>query len=420
MEHTRRNLLLYTIGRLVSLIGSGIQQIAIPLFILDLTGSGTIMGTFVLVSNLPRLVFSPFAGVIGDRFDRKKIMVYMDVLRGLLILSLAVFAILDSLTITVLLIVQFFVSTSDIIFDPATQAMIPDIVPSDQLTRTNSVIQGVNSFSYLVGPALGGVFYGLFGIKVVFIANGISFIASAISELFIVYVQPTKKEKLNVIQVFKDIRKGFAFFGRVKGLFMLLVFAMLSNFLLGPVFSVVFPYFARETVGFSGEQFGFLESTWVAGILLGNVILGTFLSKKSPAKLFKIGILSELLLLIGFFSISVPAMVNFFGGPSWLYFSVIGSVFAFTGAFNALVNTPLTTMFHKKTPTEYRSRVFSVVAMLAQLATPLGAMLYGYALDLVEPHWLFLVATVGNGVLTVVFLALNMERVLEEPRASAG
>lgn len=70
-----RNFWLFAMGRFVSLVGSGVQDGALPLFILDLTGSGTIMGTFMIISMLPRLLLYPIAGVLGDRINRKWIMV---------------------------------------------------------------------------------------------------------------------------------------------------------------------------------------------------------------------------------------------------------------------------------------------------------------------------------------------------------
>ncbi|MFP4461664.1 MAG: MFS transporter, partial [Thermotogota bacterium] len=205
MNINKKNFYLYALGRLVSIIGSGIQMIAIPLFILDLTGSGTIMGTFVLVSNLPRLIFGPFAGVLGDRFDRKKIMVMMDFARGAIILLLAVMTRMDALQISGLLIAQFIISTMDITFDPATQAMLGDIVHNNDLNKANSIIQGINSFSFIVGPAMGGILYGLFGIEVVFLINGISFVLSALSEMFISYHQTTERGKVSIKSTLIDI-----------------------------------------------------------------------------------------------------------------------------------------------------------------------------------------------------------------------
>jgi MFS family permease len=418
MNSYKSNFWFYSLGRLVSLIGSGVQQVAIPLFILDLTGSGTIMGTFVLVSMLPKIILGPFAGVLGDRFDRKKIMIYTDFVRGGLILLLALMAGFDSLTLISLLIVQGLVSSFDMIFDPATNAMIADIVPDEDLTRANSIVQGINSFSYIVGPALGGILYGFFGIELVFIINGISFAASAISEMFIKYNQTTEKTKLSARKVMEDMKEGFIFLKDVKGLLVLLIFCMVSNFLVSPVFAVVFPFFAREVVGFSGQQFGLLQTSWVAGILLGNVILGAFLAKRKPAKLFKNGLINQAILFQLFFVAALPFATKFFGGATWIYFSVIGSILLITGIFNAFVNTPLMTMFHKKTPTKYRSRVFSVISVLAQLVTPLGAVLYGIGLDLMSTHWLLLIANIGNIIIIVVFFARGLDTFFMEAKPS--
>jgi len=420
MNINKKNFYLYALGRLVSIIGSGIQMIAIPLFILDLTGSGTIMGTFVLVSNLPRLVFGPFAGVLGDRFDRKKIMVMMDFVRGAIILLLALMTRMDALQISGLLIAQFIISTMDITFDPATQAMLGDIVHNNDLNKANSIIQGINSFSFIVGPAMGGILYGLFGIEVVFLINGISFILSGLSEMFISYHQTTERGEVNFKSTLIDIKEGFLYLKNMKGLLLLLIFAMLSNFLMASMFSVLFPFFAREVVGFSGQQFGFMETSWVSGILIGNIILGVFLTKRKATSLFKTGIIAESFLFLLFSIITYPFAVSFFGGSSWLYFSVIAVLFAFTGIFNALVNTPMLTLFQKKVSSAYRSRVFSVIAVLTQLIVPVGAFLFGLGLDHFDAHLLILVGAIGNMAITFVFLIIGMTKALSSDEESSN
>jgi MFS family permease len=415
-----RNFWLFSVGRLVSLIGSGVQALAIPLYILDLTGSGTMMGTFAVITMLPRIVFGPIAGVLGDRFNRKLIMIYMDFARGAAILAMAYLADAEALTISILFIFQLLISTLDISFDPATAAMLPDIIEEDKLLRGNSILGAVNSISYIVGPALGGVLYGLFGIEVVFILNGVSFIASAISEIFIVYEQTTEKSRVSVKSVFVDIVEGVSYLRRIKGLMMVLVFAMVSNFLLAPVFTVVFPFFARTVVGFSSQQYGFLQSGWVVGVLIGNILLGTVLSKKRQGSLFAGGLATETVinfLLAAFF---FPYFMNLFGGASWLYFAALGVPILVIGVFNAFVNTPLQTLFHRIVPTSHRSRVFSVISILTQIATPLGSAIFGFAVDRFPVHYLVLLSCIGNAILTIVFLMKGMSKLFEEKRTDSS
>ena len=413
MKDLGRNFWLYAIGRLVSLIGSGVQSLAIPLYILDLTGSGTIMGTFMVITMLPRILFGPIAGVLGDRFNRKMIMIYMDFARGAAILAMAVLAGANSLTITVLFIFQLLISTFDISFDPATAAMLPDIIDSDKLLRGNSILGAINSLSYIIGPALGGILYGMFGIEAVLILNGASYIASAISEIFIRYQQTTEKGKISLKSVFKDIVEGVGYMRKINGLILVMVFAMLSNFLLSPFFSVVFPFFARTIVGFTSEQYGFLQSGWVVGVLIGNVILGTLLSKKRQGNLFAMGLTAETLILFLLTVFFFPYFIDLFGWASWRYFAALGLPILVTGIFNAFVNTPLNTLFQKIVPTNYRSRIFSVISILTQIATPLGAAIYGFAVDRVPVHYLILVSSICNALLTLVFLLKGMTKLFD-------
>jgi DHA3 family macrolide efflux protein-like MFS transporter len=150
MKHAR-NFWLYSVGRLVSFIGTGVQDVALPLFILDLTGSGAVMGTFMILTVAPRLVMIPLAGVIGDRVNRKKIMVWTDFGRGILILGLAGLAYSNYITLPLLFGAQFLTSVMNALFGPATSAMLPDIVEEEDLTRANSILGAVNSVSFIVG-----------------------------------------------------------------------------------------------------------------------------------------------------------------------------------------------------------------------------------------------------------------------------
>jgi MFS family permease len=202
-----RNFWLYSMGRLVSFVGTGVQNVALPLFILDLTGSGTLMGTFMIASMVPRLILYPVAGVIGDRLNRKWIMVWTDLGRGALILFLALLAARGVLTIPILFLAQLLISVMNALFGPATMAMIPDIVEDEELTKANSTLGGIDGLSMIVGPAMGGIIYGLGGIQTAFLVNGASFVASGISEIFIKYTQLTT-ELGTIRQVMGDLKEG--------------------------------------------------------------------------------------------------------------------------------------------------------------------------------------------------------------------
>ena len=413
-----RNFVLYILGRLVSLIGSGIQIIAIPLYILDLTGSGAAMGIFTLLGILPRLLAAPFAGVIGDRFNRKNIMVLMDFLRGFLILYLAFLSFGGTLNLLILFIIQAVISVFDGFFGAATGAMLPDIVTEENLRKANSILGSVNSFSMIIGPILGGIIYGILGISMVFLINGISFVISAISEMFIVYkVKFNQKEKLGVKAFFVDFKEGVLFIFKNRGLKFLFTFAMITNFLLSPLLQVVEPYVLRQIVKMSSEQYGFVQTFFTIGMLLGNVFLVSFLSKVKNKVLMLTGILLETFLLIMFSVLIFPNILSLFS--IWQFFWITGLIYFSIGVFNVLVNVPISTNLQLMTPSNIRSRVFSTLEIFAQIMVPLGAVIYGFLLDHMAAHLLFLTVTlISLGVVIVFFIIAPHE--VYEPKLSKG
>ena len=133
-----KNFWLYAIGRWVSQAGWVIQDIAVPLYVLDKTGSGTIMSLFILVELIPRLLVNPIAGVIGDRYNRKKLMVWLDIMRGALLFGVITFNLLD---IPSLLAVQVVMSIMGAFFSAGVSGMFPDLVKKENLAQANSMLQ---------------------------------------------------------------------------------------------------------------------------------------------------------------------------------------------------------------------------------------------------------------------------------------
>lgn len=407
-----KNFTLFTLGRLVSIIGSGIQMIAIPLYILDITGSGAAMGIFTLLGMLPRLLAAPFAGVIGDRWNRKKIMVWTDFLRGFLILFLALLSFNGTLTILILFIIQAIVSVFDGFFGAATGAMLPDIVSEDNLRKANSVLGSVNSFSLIIGPILGGIIYGVLGITMVFFLNGISFLISGISEIFIDYkVKFEKVGKLNFKSFFTEFKEGLSFIVKKRGLRYLFSFAMITNFLLSPLFQVVEPYILRQIVKMSAQQYGFVQTFFTIGMLLGNIVLAVFLSKTKAKNLMVMGISIESLMMLAFGILIFPNILSLFS--IWNFFWITGIIYFTIGLFNTFVNVPINTNLQLMTPSNIRSRVFSAIEIFAQLMVPFGAVIYGFLLDHVAAHIIFLTATLIALVIAIVFFVVAPYEVYE-------
>lgn len=392
-------------GRFISLIGSGIQMIAIPLYILDLTGSGTLMGVFSMLTLVPALITAPFSGIIGDRRNRRNIMIAMDFGRGILICSFGILAMTGHFNIYIMFGLQIFISIMDSLFNSSSAALMPDLISKDELIEANSAKGGFDAASIILGPALGGVIYGMWGIKMVFYINGISFIISAIFSMFITYNKKSvEKEKINMKIFFNENSEALKFIISKKGLLQLFTFAMISNFLLAPMFDIVMPYALKKEIGFTSQQFGYIMGFFTVGILIGNIGISIYFKKLGLKKLMKSGLIIETIVTVAICGLIYPKVVNIYGGATWLLFTSISICCISMGFFNAFVNTPISTNLQNMVPDEMRSRFFSILGMFSQGAIPVGALLFGILLDLMKYYNLVIIVNIISVLVSVVFL----------------
>jgi len=398
-----KNFILYAAGRIISLIGSGIQNVAIPLYILRTTGSGLAMGTFAFVQLLPRIVIMPLGGVIGDNFNRKKIMIFMDFFCGFISLILALSVINGYISLTVLFIGQIFLSAFASIFDASTAAMLPEIIEKKNLLKGNSILGSINSATYIIGPIAGASLFGFFGIRMVLFINGISFIISAISEIFIEYFPQEKSQKLTVQKTKKDIMEGFNFLINAKGILPLIYFAAVANFFGVASITVIMPYIFVEGVGFSDNQFGILQASVMIGIFTGNIFLSILSEKLNRKKIIVYGLTAQasLFLVIGIFF--YPWSIRIFGMGSFYLFGIFLILLIMFGVANAFMSTSINTNLQLMIPNKVRARVLSAYSFSMQVITPIGVFVAGFALEFLKYYNLFLACTLMIIVATGIF-----------------
>ncbi|WPC44337.1 MFS transporter [Clostridium sp. JS66] len=394
-----KNLSFYMLGRFISYIGTGIQQIAMPLYILDITHSAIMMGMFSALNLLPNVITLPFAGILGDRKNRKNIMIITDIVRGVLILTLGFLASWNSLNIYILFLMQIFISIMDSIFSASSTAILPELIKEEELMKAMSLRGSSDAISMIIGPSLGGIIYGLWGIKTVFYLNGLSFMLSAVSSIIIVYKNlNVKKEKITLKSFFIENASVVSFITKNKALTQLFLFCLLINFLVAPFFDIVFPYVLKKCVGFNSQQYGYLISCFTVGILLGNIAIGIYLKNFSTKIVIKVAILLQAaMLFILTFSV-YPNSINYLGGHDLKLFIILAIVILLCGLFNSGINTPMNVNLQKMVPNEMRARFFAILGVFCQGAVPFGSLIYGFVLGKFAYQYVLL-------IVTVIFLA---------------
>jgi hypothetical protein len=377
-----------------------IQDVAVPLYVLDRTGSGAMMSLFIMAELIPRLLINPIAGVIGDRYDRKKLMYGLDIARGVLLFAVIAF---DLLGIYQLLAVQMAMSVMWAFFSAGIVGMFPDLVEKEHLARANSILQSGGQILRILGPILGGLIYAFGGIKLAILINAASFFGSGLFEILIEYRRETR-ELSSIREVWDDMLDGFRFIRASKDLMVLVSFGVLLNTLLNPVFAVVLPYLARVELGLSAVRFGSVETAATLGALAGNMLIALKLGERSEDFLFK-ALFAQLICLTGLAFVTRSVLGE-------LAYPALLGIIALTGLFNTLVNIPLFTKLQKAVPDEVRSRFFTAFETVMMATTPLGMALVGPLLDAAGTTVIILALTVPSVLITVYYYLRFRETVI--------
>ncbi|MCL1829678.1 MAG: MFS transporter, partial [Oscillospiraceae bacterium] len=314
-----------------------------------------------------------------------------DFICGAVILFLALSAYSGFLTIKLLLAAQIVVSTMNGLFDPATKAILPGLVEGEKLSRANSSIASLRTLSGLAGPVIGTLLYAVFGIKALFLVNGISFVLSGISETFITYVHLNRQCET---KFFPDLLGGFKFVFSQKMIWNLCFFLLAIYALIMPLFSVALPLFFRTSLNYPDTQYGLLQAVFAAGALAGSILAGVLFGKgNKEIKAIDTGLFLIMASTVCFVIMLFPQSFDLLGKGTMLYFCIFACVIGLLSVSVMLINVPVQTLIQKEAPERFMSRVFAVVGMITKGGLPFGALVYGLTLEKIETHWSVLIST---------------------------
>ncbi len=396
--------LLWT-GQTTSRLGDSLYRIALSWWVLEKTGSAVAMGTVLIFSQIPLLLFLLIGGVVVDRLPRIRIMFSSDLLSGLVITFVAVFAWLDLLQIWHIFIASMIFGFVEAFFFPAYQAVIPQITPSELLTSANSLNGLSLRVTGIIGPALGAALVAAGGTAITFGLDALSFFISAfcVLPLLRAKLDQTQKEKEAIEtatsrrsaretlkQGFVDLREGFKLVIRIPWIWIsILLFGFVNILDAGPR-AVAMPFFIKNDLGRDVEVLGWFGSAASLGFVLGMIWLGQYARLHRRGLLGYLSIIMTGIVLLPFaFKWPVPILLvaMFIGGFSTSIFSLI-----WTHTLQEMV------------PGEMLGRVSSIDALGSFVLLPIGFALAGWGTDRFGAPTVFLIG--GIGVILIVMLAL--------------
>ena len=390
-----KNFNILVLGQIISLFGSSIQRFALSLYLLDLTGSASIFATILAISMIPVVLMSPIAGILADRGDKKKLMVSLDILSAILLIFYSVIVLNGHDSAWMIAMVMVILSAISTIYQPVVNTCIPIVVKDDQLVRANAIIQQVSSLSNFLGPILAGMLYGFFGITGVITLNMVSFLFSAILELFLDIPHQKSEEKQSFKTVFvTDMKESYRYL-RYKNpiVFRMLLFSGFYNLFLVPVFSVAAPYLIKVTFGLSSQVYGIAEGIIALGMIIGGLIITA-----KPTK-FHIKRVHHLLYFTSISMVMMGISVYLFQNGlstaliSVILFTVFGMIImGILGVANVLSAAYL----YQATDGAMLGKILAFGSAFAILCIPLGQILFGGMIEMLTQniYWLIYVAAI--------------------------
>lgn len=269
-EHPEFRKLFY--AQTVSVLGDWFHTIALLGLVYVVTGSGLMIGLTLITKALPALLFSPVAGVLVDKWDRKKIMIWSSVLNSILVL----FMTLVQNEVWILFVVNVLMALCTTISTPARQSVIPLLVPQEKLPLANSLFSTVVGVMSVLGASLGGVVTTWFGTDIAFFIDSASYlIAAAIIFTTAIPAMPASGVKMSF---FADMKEGYRFVLKTP-IILALVLVGASWGVVGGAYQVLLTVFGTDVFQAGQNGVGLLYAVQGLGVILGGLLVKSFISQ---------------------------------------------------------------------------------------------------------------------------------------------
>ncbi|MBO0459443.1 MFS transporter [Enterococcus hulanensis] len=386
----RRKAVLFIISQGITLFGSSIVQMAIIWQVALETSSGFWLTVLTLSSTIPQMILSFFGGVWADRYSRKRLIILADAGIAVVTLVLALIFMFGKTAniLPLLVLVSALRSVGSGIQTPAVSAVIPQIVPEEQLIRYNGINSSMMAIVQFASPAVAGAILSIGSFHWLLLLDVATALIGIILLSFVT-ITKLKKAEQSEQTFFADMKAGISYAAKELVVKRLLLTYGAFIFLSVPS-SFLTVLMIERTFGNSYTYLTVNEMVGFAGMVLGGILLGTWGGFKQRTKTLVFG-----LVCFGTFSLVLGFTYTF-----WL-FAVMMFLMSF---FIPVVQTATTTMLQEHVPAEKQGRIFGLLGAMYSGFMPLGTAIFGPLADVIKIQWL----VIGCGISLVILGLLRL------------
>jgi hypothetical protein len=355
-----RDFRVFAYGYAPSMLGTLMAGVALAFAVLDSGGSPTTLSYVLAARIVPMVAVLPFAGVLGDRFPRRLVMLWADVLRAAAQAAIAVLFFVGTPDLGPLLVLAALGGLGEAIFRPSFDGLVPQLVPADRRHEANTLLGLVQSTASVAGPALAGVLVVVTSPATVLLIDAVTYVPSILALLRLRVPDPAPADRTSML---REMREGWRLFASLPWLWTITLQFTLFNLLLWAPYLVLGPVSADRWYGGAGA-WGAIAATYGAGAILGGlVVLGW-----KPGRPLLVATAATILWAAPSAALAARAPLLVVCG---------GALVA--GVVSAIFGTLWMTAIHQRVPAEAMSRVNSYVVFGSFSIGPIGLALAGPA-----------------------------------------
>jgi len=379
-------------GQGFSLLGTRLVQFALVWWLTSQSNSATVLATASLIALLPQIIVGPFAGVLVDRLDRRKIMVAADTMIALVVIGLAALFATDRIQVWHIYLAMFARSLGSSFHWPAFQASTSMMVKKEDLGRVGGMNQALQGLVAIAVPPFAAVLLEIIPIQSILMIDVVTAVIAVLPLLvYSIPKQEMVQDVMTLSSIFSDFREGLSFIWRWTGMMYITSMVLLLKIMLIPAFSLL-PLYIKDYFGGGALQYAWIQSANGVGLILGGIILGAWG-----------GFEKKILTAMGAYTLAGAGLFAFGMVPSGMFIMGVATVFLFSMTIS-VGDASFFAMLQASIPPEMQGRVLMILMSLGAATGPIGLMMAGPLSDLYGIKLWFLGAGIVLGLISLAAL----------------
>jgi len=373
---------LLMMGKFISLVGTQMQSFALSLYVYKKTGSAAMFASVIVAALIPQILLSPIAGVFADWLDRKKVIVYLDVLSGLVVSGFALeYFFTKELTLPSVYAIAILLTLISVLYQPALGTVIPTIIKKDDLIDANTINSFIMNIGNFLSPLIAGVLFGFYGIFVILIINAVSFFVASIGESCINIPKTNKMPQKISFKAFRtDFSEGVKVIKSNKIISSIILLAPILNCIFSSLFSVGIVCITKKILKVSDFQYSMVEASFVVAMIIAPLVTSNYVKKHSLGKILYQDVFATAILIAVMAIVPTNTFLSLFNS-NVIPFATLIAIILIIGIIMTTANIALSSLFQKSVPLEMMGRVGTVMNTCCMCCIPIGQVVFGFMFD---------------------------------------